>query len=347
MNVELNDPRIIYSGRIDFSETKKPCFIYPSSFASFRFYSTGVKAVIHNQHQYFDNYIGGVVDGVQSKVLLNETGMTQFIVCDNLEEKEHEVMLFKRMDACHWFTIEEIEILHDGRLLEVHEIPKRRMEFYGDSVTAGEVSEAIDYVGQEDPPHNGEYSNSWYSYAWITARKLNARIHNISQGGIALLDNTGWFNAPNYKGMESTWDKINYNGALGEITSWDFKNYTPHVVIVALGQNDSHPDDYMKESIEAKKAVYWREHYKKFVLKIRSVYPNCYIILTTTILNHHVNWDKAIEQVCLEIKDDKVKHFLYTKNGNGTPGHIRISEAEYMADELANYINSLEGVWSD
>ena len=46
------------------------------------------------------------------------------------------------------------------------------MEVFGDSVSCGEVSEALKYVGKPDPEHDGEYSNSWYSYAWITARKL-------------------------------------------------------------------------------------------------------------------------------------------------------------------------------
>ncbi len=58
---------------------------------------------------------------------------------------------------------------------------------------AGEVSEAVDHVGQKDPEHNGGYSNSWYSYAWMTARKLNAQIHDIAQGGIALMNGTGCF----------------------------------------------------------------------------------------------------------------------------------------------------------
>ena len=41
-----------------------------------------------------------------------------------------------------------------------------------------------------------EYSNSWYSYAWIAARKLDAQLHDIAQGGVALLDNTGWYHEP-------------------------------------------------------------------------------------------------------------------------------------------------------
>ena len=76
------------------------------------------------------------------------------------------------------------------------------MEVFGDSVSCGEVSEALEYVGKPDPEHDGEYSNSWYSYAWMTARMLNAQIHDIAQGGIALLDGQGWFHEPDQIGME-------------------------------------------------------------------------------------------------------------------------------------------------
>ena len=54
----------------------------------------------------------------------------------------------------------------------------------------------MDYTGKTDPEHQGGYSNSWYSYAWMTARMLNAQIHDIAQGGIALMDGQGWFHEP-------------------------------------------------------------------------------------------------------------------------------------------------------
>jgi len=72
----------------------------------------------------------------------------------------------------------------------------KRIEVYGDSVSAGEVSEAVDFVGKEDPEHEGGYSNSYYSYGWILARKLGAQIHDIAQGGIALMDGEGWYHEP-------------------------------------------------------------------------------------------------------------------------------------------------------
>ena len=64
------------------------------------------------------------------------------------------------------------EIEDEAKLLELPDAPKRKIEVYGDSVSAGEVTEAVDYTGKSDPEHQGGYSNSWYSYAWMTARML-------------------------------------------------------------------------------------------------------------------------------------------------------------------------------
>ncbi|WP_340284804.1 hypothetical protein [Blautia sp. HCN-1074] len=75
------------------------------------------------------------------------------------------------------------------------------------------------------------------------------------QGGIALMDHTGWFYEPEAIGMETAWNKIHYNPIFGEAKEWDFAGYTPQVVVVAIGQNDNHPDDYMKEDYHSEKSI--------------------------------------------------------------------------------------------
>lgn len=346
MKIDLDDRRLQYSGRIDRTDPKHPVFIFPASLLSFSFVGTGASIVIKNQRVYWENYIGIIVDGVQRKERLADTGYTTILLAENLEEKEHSIILFKRQDSCHVITLEELFLTGAGMLTENLERPVRRIEVYGDSVSAGEVSEAAEYAGKADPEHNGEYSNSWYSYGWIAARKLKAEIHDIAQGGIALQNGTGWFSAPSLIGMESVWDKVHYNPELGAVTEWDFQQYIPQVVIAAIGQNDNNPEDYMKTDLEGEKAQRWRDTYQTWIRSIRKKYPKAFIILTTTILEHHENWDASIERVCRQLKDSRIVHFLYSKNGVGTPGHIRIMEAEQMADELCTFIEGLsEDIW--
>ena len=302
-----------------------------------KFKGTQLFVHVRNKHNYWNNYLGVAEGDAQTKLLLPEEGeATIEIPLQTTQDNIHEVTIFKRQDACHNCNTDD-----ECELLEASPLPPRRIEVYGDSVSAGEVSEAIDYVAKADPEHNGEYSNSWYSYAWIAARKLDAQLHDIAQGGVALLDNTGWYHEPDYIGMEQVWKKMRYNPDYGTVKDWDFSKYTPDIVIVAIGQNDSHPDDYMKTDYEGEKAKNWRTHYRQFLAKLRETYPDAWIICCTTLLQHAIGWDMSISQAVLDIADKKISHCVFQRNGKATPGHLRIPEAEEMAEELCHYIHSL------
>lgn len=335
-----------YCGRIGKAECGDPEFVFACSFVRWRFKGTSAAVVLTNSRYYWNSYAGCIVDGEQKKFELPEEGTVRLELATQLEDKEHEIVFFKRMDACHSFVLHGIVLNEEAELIGQEPLPDRRIEVFGDSVSAGEVSEAVDYVGESDPEHNGEYSNSWYSYSWLTARKLNAQLHNNAQGGIALLPGTGWFAGPDFMGLEQTYDKIKYYPDYENATQWDFSKYIPHVVIVAIGQNDANPEDYMKTDYEGEKAENWRSHYRSFLLRLRELYPAAYIITATTVLRHDPAWDRAIDEVTRGLDDDRISHFLYSRNGDATPGHIRIPEAIEMADELAAYIEGLgEEVW--
>lgn len=343
MRIEPDNKKLQYYGRIDWSILNEPVFIYPCTSVGMKFTGNILKIHIKNKNAYWDNFLGCILDGKQISLPLPKEGADILdIPVERTKTDKHEVLFFKRQDSCHELTVLAFEIDDDGKILDMPEKPKRKIEVYGDSVSAGEVSEAVDDVGKEDPDHNGEYSNSWYSYAWMTARKLNAQIHDIAQGGIALMNKTGWFYEPDAVGMETVWDTVHYNPVFGEPVKWDFSGYTPHVVIVAIGQNDSHPQDYMKEDYDGEKAVLWREQYAAFLGKIRNQYPDAQIVCCTTLLQHDENWDRSIGQAVQEMKDAKITQYIFKRNGKGTPGHLRIPEAQEMADELAAYIGTLE-----
>lgn len=348
--------KLQYEGRIDFDSEEGPVWVFPATYVKLRFRGRALRAVVTNQCGYWNNYMGFILDGREGKARLKDSEATVITIGDELEDGEHELCFFKRQDSCHHVIFHGFIGDQSFSLLDPAALPARRIEVYGDSVSAGEVSEAVEYCGQPDPEHNGEFSNSYYSYSWLTARKLGARLHDIAQGGAALLDDTGWYKgglraedgtvADRFTGMETIYNKLRYHLYLSEAKEWNFDNYSPHVVIVAIGQNDSNPEDYMAVDYDGEKAVHWREQYRKFLLNLRRVHRQAHIICATTILGHNENWDKAIDQVCRELKDDKVHHFLYSKNGCGTPGHIRIPEAEQMAEELSAYIESLgEEIW--
>lgn len=363
-----------YSGRIDFEDKKAPVIVYAGSFVKVGFTGNTCKVHLANKRNWAIDSMGVIIDGVQGKIILADdaeenvydlVGDLMAIEVDAedgtltldapisvLDDGKHEITLFKRMDGgAHYVTFLGFEFDDDVVLTKPAPLPERRLEVIGDSVSCGEVSEAVHCLAMSDPENNeGFFSNSWYSYSWQIARKLNAELHITSQGGISLFDKTGWFNGPDdLRGIETCYDKLEYNPPLGE-KPYDCSLWKPHVIVVAIGQNDATPVDIMKEDYEGEAAAKWRAGYKRFIERLQRLYNGVTVICATTVLMHDPNWDKAIDSVVNEIKSEgsgeKLHHFMYSRNGAATPGHPRIPEHDEMAAELSAFIESLgEEIW--
>ena len=158
-------------------------------------------------------------------------------------------------------------------------------------------------------------------------------------------DHTGWFGGSLDKtiGLETTWDKL--DPISGQFSQWDFTRFLPDVVVIAVGQNDAHGGDIH----DPEKRMAWKASYKKLLDGLKSHYPKALFVLTTTILFHDLEWDKAIQEVADEydssIGHKDVRYFAFKRVGKGTPGHPRITEEEEMGKELAQFIDHLPGVW--
>lgn len=346
MELDFGSDKINYYGRIDMKEDGA-YFYYAASYAEVKFKGTEITAVVNNSTAWGTICLGYVIDGRMGKVPMpkyNDGKDVSYQLANSLEpDTEHTLIIYKRHAANHSFALRSITT--DGEFLAPPEKPYLKLEFYGDSVTAGEVTEAEDFVGRSDPAsHDSIYDNSWHSYAWQTARRLNAQIYNIAQGGIAVFDDTGYFHAPKMIGMESVYDKMCYFPEGGELTQWDFSRYVPDVVVFALGQNDPHnglTDQNDIDIYDPATRKHWKEGYKKIVKSVHSNYTdNTKYVFLTTVLMHDAEWDKAIDEIVNELKAEGMDahHILFKRNGAATPGHPRRSEHTEMAEELSEFI---------
>ena len=355
-----------YSGRIDFEDKKRPVFVYAGSYVKVKFTGNKCVAKISNKRSWAISSVGVIIDGKQGKIILPEDdGVYEYdlmrealsinvdstdgtLALENpmagLSDGEHELTLFKRLDGGqHYYTFYGFEFDDDAQILAPAPLPVRKIEVIGDSVSCGEVSEAVHCVAQSDPEDaDGFYSNSWHSYGWQVARAFNAEIHITSQGGIALLDGTGYFNGEkDLRGVLSSYEKLEYNPPLGE-KPWDCSKWKPDLIITAFGQNDANPVNFMENDYDGEAAKNWKAQYKGFLEKLQKLYPGVSIICITTVLMHNPNWDKAIDEVVNSMNDEKVHHFMFKRNGAATPGHPRLPEHNEMAAELTEYIKSIE-----
>lgn len=342
--------RLSYMGRIDLSKPEEPVFIWAGSCVRMRFTGTYVGAAVFNRSFYNRISLGYIIDGREGRAELgSEEGEYYLPLAEGLEEGEHEITLFKRQDATHYFKLLGFAVDSGAQIIDPPPLPHRRIECFGDSVSAGAVVEATDCTGALDPEDNdGSYDNAWRSYAAITARNLGAQLHNTSQGGIAVFDNTGWYHGPNFIGMETAYDKLCYypEGEQG-FTPWDFSRYIPQLVIFAVGQNDQH--DEVKGDPDIRDPEFrrrWKERYKDIIRALGEKYPKARFVLLLTVLWHDPEWDRAVGEIAAELGDERVTHFMFTRTGKATPGHPRISEQQEMAEELTAYISQMgDKVW--
>ena len=351
IHVSPDSEALSYMGRTELYKGA-PRFVFAGTMVTIRFRGTDISCTIRN-HRFFNiQEIGTVVDGRIGKLTFEDAdGDITLTIAEGLEKTAHEVTLYKRQDAAHYFEFKGFELNDGAEVLPAKPHSERRIECYGDSVSAGAVVEAVENTASNDPEgHDGVYDNAWYAFPMITARCLGADIHNIAQGGISIFDRTGWYHAPDFIGMETAYDKVCYfPEAEGGYTRWDFSQWTPHIVIFAVGQNDAHNADEGDPDIED--PVFrekWKAGYKSIILSLREKYPKAVFLLTLTVLCHDTGWEDAISEIAAELDDPRIIRFSFTRSGKATPGHPRITEQYEMAEELTRFISGMGGsVWED
>ncbi len=348
MSTAAAPSQILYTGRID-HQADGAHFYWPGSNARVRFTGTTLSCEITAEVVWGTVSLGLIVDGRLSRIPLlkdNNGRRMTFVLGEWLEpDTVHEVMLFKQLDCSYSYVLHGFTC--DGAFCDAPEAEALRLEFYGDSVTAGACVEAIDYVGRTDPCSNdASYDNAWWSYGWMTARNLGASCHLTAQGGIAVLPHTGYFHYPTQIGMDETWDRLCYFPEAGEYTKWDFSRYIPHAVVFALGQNDQHSAVTEENDLkcEGEHKELWKREYKKIVRGAMSHYPaGTPAVMITTLIRHDPAWDEGIGEIVAELRAEglNISQYRFARNGDGTNGHPRITEQAEMAEELTAYLRTV------
>ena len=344
MKISHSDNKALYMGRFDRTAEETKLF-HAGAQVILKIRGTSLKAVINSTVLWGSLQLGVVVDGTVKGVPLSHDNNGKDITvtaAEGLADGEHTIIIYKRNAGNQILSLKEFET--DGEFLAPDPLPERKIEVYGDSVCAGEVIEAVEYVAKTDPEgHDSKYDNVWNSFVMQTARNLDAQIHNIAQGVISLFDGTGYFHYPDTIGLENVFDKVCYFPEGGDPTKWDFSKYTPDIVIIAIGQNDKHNSKTQKDDIDIADPSYrnmWKTAYIQMVRQLNDHYKTAKYVLTTTILMHDAEWDKAIGEIADELNSMGIKayHNLFSRNGAATPGHPRQPEHDEMARELTEFI---------
>jgi len=323
-----------YPGRVNWKDPQAPIFSYPGTATEFNFTGTSLKIELseHNwgDKNYLDIYLDDNPKPVTIKLEGNWGKPLVYDIATDLENKPHRATIVKRNDfVTGHFQLHGI--ITDGELLPATPLSNRKIEVYGDSISAGAATE-YEQTGVQDPDGNNDvYSNGYYSYASVLARNYDADLALIAQSGASLIDGYGFWHRGT--GMEAFYNRI---APLDDAATWDFNNYQPDLVIVALGQNDSATIKLGEDMTAAE----WKDRYKQFIANLRSQHPNAYFIGMFPNMYHNREWDgyltEAIAEYRQENNDKRVFSLIHEQV---TPGHPRISEQQLMADTLQEFID--------
>lgn len=217
------------------------------------------------------------------------------------------------------------------------ELPKRKIEFIGNSITCGYGNEAAN----EHCPFSYDNENHWSTYAAITARLLDAQCQIVARSGIGIYRHYGAPRQGTDYNMPRTYEYTQF-GQTGE--RWDFKRFTPDVVCLNLGTNDTSLDNYDTTLLV--------NAYINFIKNLREHYPTAKIVLLTgTMMNGKALDDvksalDETQQAAQKRGDNEVYRFDMSPinpavEGYGGSYHPSALSHMRMADELSTYLRKL------
>ncbi|MGB0879012.1 MAG: SGNH/GDSL hydrolase family protein [Polaribacter sp.] len=331
--IPFSNPEIEYWGRIDTTRVDVAELYWSGSSIKINFEGKSIKALLKDASG--DNYYNIIIDNDSISLLRPSTTKQYYPLASNLPKGKHSIEIFKRTEWDRGETnFYGFKIKNNGKLLPKSVPKKRKIEFYGNSITAGYAIE--DTSGRDSP--DSIYTNNYLSYAAITARHFNAKYHCICRSGIGIT--VGWI--PQI--MPEMYDRLIPTDST---STWDFSLYTPDIVVINLFQNDSWLVNLPK-NVEFKKRFgnkapteeYLIKAYQQFVSNLRNHYPKATIICSLGSMDaakEGSKWMEYIKTAVTNLNDKKIyTHFMpYIKS----TVHPSIQDQQVMANSLIQFID--------
>ncbi len=227
-----NDKKIRYTGRINFADPLKPRIWAPGVYIEAKFKGSKCELLINDEVLGGNNrnYLEIVVDD-KAPYRIQTTGKTNIIDVPGLSDGEHTILICKDTESNIGYI--EFAGLRCEKLLSLPAKPKRKIEYFGDSITSGtglDLSVIPCDKGQWYDQHN-----AYMSYGARTSRNLDAQWQLTALAGVGLVHSCCNMNVV----MPQIYDKVILRE---DSIAWNFKEYTPDVVTICLGQNDGKQD---------------------------------------------------------------------------------------------------------
>jgi hypothetical protein len=330
--VKFSSQNIKYEGRILYNPDAA-VLSWPGTSVTLNFKGKEVSAILQDLDS--ANYYNVIIDNKVVSKLHTEKTKRSYLLATGLTEGNHTVQLFKRTEWDKGKTLFfGFETPDNTKLLPPSAPKKRKIEFYGNSITCGYAIE--DTSGKDR--WFGYFQNNYLTYAALTARHFDAQYQCIAKSGIGIM--VSWFPLimP---------EMYNRTDATDSTSTWDFTKYTPDVVVINLFQNDSWIVK-LHDNAEFKRRFGTTEPnedfiiaaYKNFVSTIRSKYPKASIICALGSMDatrEGSAWPGYVQKATAQLNDPKIYTCFFDYKNTG--GHPNVAEQKVMADTLIKFID--------
>lgn len=325
-----NNNSLQFNGRIKINDSSAIMY-WPGSNMSMSFEGTKVSVVLKDEKG--ENYYYSIIDDSVIETIKPDTTIKIYNIAQNLKNGKHKVQLFKLTEETAgktWFYGFET----NGRALKTPKRAERKIQFYGNSITAGYSVD--DTAGDSRAT---QYFNNYYTYAALTARHYDAAYFNVSKSGIGLM--LSWFPVI----MPELYDRLDPNDSTSK---WDFSNDNTNVVVVDLMQNDSwlvnkhdHAQFKARFGTTPPDSAYIVNSYKKFIQTLRSKHPTAAIICTLGSMDATKSgspWPGYVQQATDELNDPKILTYFFAYKQSA--GHPKRKDHQIMANDLIKFIDA-------
>lgn len=361
-DIPASNPCIRYLGRVDFSDPGTVRFDWPGTVIEARFQGSRVKALIKAAAVHFDVYIDGVKvppkAGALGKASLFVTAdQADYLLAEGMPAGEHTLRIEKRSETL--FTAVEFMGLTLDAGAGLKALPartERRIEFIGDSYTAGYGNESPSKTSptRQDPTGRecssdelAAYTNTQATYAVLTAKALGAEYQVNAFSGLGM--------ARHYNGSTAFLPFSEYyRKTLISVPGgpdYEPRGWIPQVVLIGLGTNDFSTALGTGEAAAypTRQALYqaYQDRYRDFLKNLRGRYPGVKFILLATNLWPDDEMKAQVKQVIANEKIlgnvDLAYFELLNLTGYGCGWHPDLSTHAQHSRQLTQIVTELTG----
>lgn len=328
-----SDSNIVYTGRIDYSNPNRPTFTYPGIEIRTAFTGNSILMMAKPHSGYFVVKID------------NEQPFKIAFLSDSVATISHESDPTTTHQLAITYVSEGYQthpefrgfLLGSGtRITHPSDIPTKRIEFIGNSITCGYGIEA----DKPDEPYTEATANYYLTYAAQTARNLHAQANVVARSGIGVYRN---YNGPQTGDAVNMNTEYPYTLLYDDTHPWDFSRFTPDVVCINLGTNDT--------STTGADPTLLYKGFRDLYTQVRSHYPNAKIILITGCMmkDKPLAMTKramdATQQYAITQGDTQVYRLDFPPHdgslGYGASWHPSQQQHTAMANQLTTYLKKL------